>query len=122
MSDQTGPDVGIPDLVYVSFNSRAAALNRQTGEIIWDWKAPHGSGYVAMMLDGEHLMTSVSGYTYCLDARTGAQKWMNKMAGFGIGVPSLTSLRGTAVGSSLLGAAAGQESSSSTPPSGTGMF
>jgi len=114
--------IGIPDLVYVSFNSRAAALNRQTGEIVWDWKAPHGSGYVAMMLDGEHLMTSVSGYTYCLDASTGEQKWMNKMSGFGIGVPSLTSLRGTAIGSSLLGAASEEESSSSTTTGGTGVF
>lgn len=104
MSNASG-ETAIPDLVYVSFNSRAAALNRATGEIVWQWKASSGSGYVAMMLDGENLMTSVSGYTYCLDARTGEEKWMNKMAGFGLGVPCLTSLRGTALGQSLLGAA-----------------
>lgn len=100
MSDSA---VGIPNLVFVGFNRRAAALHRDTGDIVWQCQFPHGTGFVALMLDGENLMASVQGYTYCLDARTGETRWLNKMAGFGFGVACLASLRGTSLGSSLLG-------------------
>lgn len=94
------PDLA--ELVFVAFNSRAAALNRQTGKIVWNWKSSKGSGFVALLLDGDRLMASVGGYTYCLDAQTGDEVWMNPMTGYGIGVPCLASVRGTSLGSSLL--------------------
>ena len=106
MSKADAPStLGLPSLVFVAFNSRAAALNRLTGEIVWNWKAGKGSGFVSLLLDGDRLMVSVSGYTYCLDALTGNEQWMNPMAGFGIGVPCLTSVRGTSLGSAVLGQA-----------------
>ena len=44
------PDpVPVADLVFVGFNSRAAALHRESGEIVWKWKSPQGSGAVALM-------------------------------------------------------------------------
>jgi len=95
-------DLRIADFVYVGLNSRAAALHRTSGEIAWQWKAGKGKGFVVLLLDGEHLIASVQGYTYCLDARTGEELWSNPMAGFGLGVPCLASLRGTSLGASLL--------------------
>lgn len=78
------------NLVYVGFNSRVAALHKDTGEIIWDWKAPKGRGYVSLLLlDDNRLIVSVVGYTYSLDARTGAQNWFNELSGFGSGVTSI---------------------------------
>tara|TARA_R110002096_G_scaffold400674_1_gene597317 strand:- start:2704 stop:3069 length:366 start_codon:yes stop_codon:yes gene_type:complete len=118
MSNANDPSpLGLADLVFVAFNSRAAALNRETGDIVWDWKAGKGSGFVALLLDGDRLMASVSGYTYCLDALTGGELWMNPMTGFGIGVPCLSSVRGTSLGSAVLGQAAADQSSS-TPYTG----
>ncbi|MGK0203678.1 MAG: outer membrane protein assembly factor BamB [Planctomycetota bacterium] len=96
------PQLSLAELIFVSCNSRAAALSRQTGEIVWSWKAAKGSGFVALLLDGDRLIASVNGYTYCLDAQTGEQLWMNPLTGYGVGVPCLTSVRGTSLGSSVL--------------------
>ena len=75
------------DLVIVGFNTQIAALDKFNGEVLWKWKAPHGMGYVAVVLDGERLYASVQGYTYCIDAITGQTRWVNKLEGMGTGVP-----------------------------------
>jgi len=93
------------ELVFVGFKSRVVALNRQTGEVVWEWKASQGSGFVALLLDGDRLIVSVNGYTYCLEPETGRQLWFNPLEGRGIGVPCLASVNGTTVGA-LLSAAA----------------
>lgn len=93
-------------LIFVGFNSRVAAVDRDTGEVVWQWKAPKGtSTYVALLLDGDRLIASVQGYTYCLNPLNGEQIWVNPLKGFGIGVPCLASVRGT---SSSAASAAGE--------------
>ena len=83
----------LESLVFVGFNSRVAALDRNTGEIVWDWRAPTGRGYVSLLLlDERQLIASVSGYTYCLDPLTGEQHWFNELKGFGSGVTSIVAL------------------------------
>jgi outer membrane protein assembly factor BamB len=88
--------MSLQDLVFVGFNSRVAALERETGEIVWDWQAakPKYGGYVTLLLDGERLIVSVNGYMYCLDPATGEQLWYNETKGFGTGVASIASVRG----------------------------
>ena len=85
----------LEDMVFVGFNSRVAALDRYDGRLLWSWKSPHGSGFVATLLDGDRLVVSVQGYTYCLDPLTGAEVWRNALKGFGIGVPSISSVNGS---------------------------
>ncbi|MCA9027577.1 MAG: PQQ-binding-like beta-propeller repeat protein [Planctomycetaceae bacterium] len=87
-------ELSVLDLMYVGFNSRVVALDRDTGEIVWDWKSPKGSGFVATLLDKDHVIASVQGYMYCLDALTGEELWSNPLTGMGLGVPSLTSIYG----------------------------
>lgn len=83
------------ELVYVGFNSRVVALDRQTGEIAWQWKSPKGrSSHVAVLLDGDRLIVSVQGYMYCLDVLSGEQLWTNPLEGLGLGVPTLASING----------------------------
>ncbi|MEK6676567.1 MAG: PQQ-binding-like beta-propeller repeat protein [Planctomycetota bacterium] len=84
----------IEDLIFVGFNSRVAALDRNTGDIVWSWKAPKGTGFVAVLLDTDRLIASVDGYTYCLDPRTGSTMWENHLKGLGTGVPCLASVAG----------------------------
>ena len=112
--------LAVADLVFVGFNSRAAALHRKTGEIAWQWKSPKGSGFVALLLDGERLIASVHGYTYCLDPLTGEQLWTNPMPGFGLGVPCLTSFRGSSLGASLLAQAEADQNASNAATRGAG--
>jgi outer membrane protein assembly factor BamB len=88
------PPVNPADLVFVGFNKRVCALNRDTGELAWSWKAPEGSGYVVLLYDSDRLIASVQGYTYCLDPATGEQMWSNPLKGMGLGVPCLASISG----------------------------
>jgi outer membrane protein assembly factor BamB len=100
------PERQLADLVFVGFNSRVIALDRYTGEKVWDWKSPQGSGYVTIMVDGDRLVVSVMGYTYCLDPIFGQEVWRNPLEGLGIGVATLASANGTAGAASLAAAAA----------------
>lgn len=92
-------DAGLPaanpaDLIFVGFNRQVCALHRDTGELVWSWKAAEGSGYVVLLYDTDRLIASVQGYTYCLDPSTGAELWSNPLKGFGVGVPCLASISG----------------------------
>jgi outer membrane protein assembly factor BamB len=88
--------MSLSDFVLVGFNSRVAALHRETGEIVWEWTAPKpwSNGYVTLLLDGDRLIVAVNGYMYCLDPLGGEQLWYNEMTGFGTGVTSIASVRG----------------------------
>ncbi|QDU08280.1 PQQ-binding-like beta-propeller repeat protein [Gimesia aquarii] len=82
--------LSIADMLFVSFNSRVIALDRDTGDMIWNWKTPKGrSNYVSILVDDDQLFASVDGYTFCLDPLTGRQIWFNPLKGFGYGIPSL---------------------------------
>jgi hypothetical protein len=93
-ADKQPPAVNPADLVFVAFNKRVCALNRDTGELVWSWKSPEGSGYVVLLYDSDRLIASVQGYTYCLDPATGEQMWSNSLKGMGLGVPCLASISG----------------------------
>ncbi len=82
------------DFLFVGFNRRVAALHKQTGELVWRWKAPRGTGFVSLLVEGEYVYASVNGYTYCLDGRTGYEVWNNPMTGFGVGVTCLATCSG----------------------------
>lgn len=87
---QPANELDITDLLFVSFNSRVVALNRDTGALLWSWKSPKGrSNYVAILVDEEQLFVSIDGYTYCLDPFSGRQIWFNPLKGHGYGIPSL---------------------------------
>ena len=97
----------IDDLLFLGFNRRVIALDKRTGDTIWNWKAPHGTSFVTLLIDGDMLFASVQGYTYGLDPVTGQQLWYNSLKGMGTGAASLATT--TAVSNSaLLGAAAAQ--------------
>ena len=82
-------------LIFVGFNSRVAAIDRDTGQLIWQWKCPRGTGYTSLLFDGDRLIVSVMGYTYCLVPLTGQVLWFNELPGMGMGVASLASVRGS---------------------------
>lgn len=97
-------------LIFVGFNSRVVALDRCTGELVWDWKSPKGSGFVAVLLDVDRLIVSVQGYTYCLDPSTGDELWSNPLSGMGVGIPCVASAHGSTLAwSNLAQIAADQE-------------
>lgn len=94
MAQTQSKERSLGDLVFIGLNKRVIALDRYSGEVAWDWKAPEGTGFVALMLDGDRLIASVNGYVYCLDPLFGQEVWRNPLKGFGVGVTSVTSIRG----------------------------
>jgi outer membrane protein assembly factor BamB len=84
----------LEQLIFVGLNGYAAALDRDTGEIVWSNNEMH-SGYVTLLLDGDRLIVSSNGYIYCLDPYTGKIRWNNEMTGYGVGTPTaMVSVRG----------------------------
>jgi outer membrane protein assembly factor BamB len=93
-NEPTTRDVTLMDLVFVGFNRRVVALHRDDGVLIWHWKSPAGGGFPAVLLDGDRLVVSVQGYTYCLDPITGELLWANHLNGFGAGTATIASIYG----------------------------
>jgi outer membrane protein assembly factor BamB len=85
----------LDQLLFVGLNGYAAALDRDTGQIVWS-NDQMKRGYVTLLLDGDdRLIVSTNGYLYCLDPLTGRILWHNPMRGYGMGAPtSLVSVRG----------------------------
>jgi len=82
----------IQDLVFIGLNGRVAALDGATGEIVWEWQAPKGGGYVNLLVDDKLLIAAVMGYVYGLDPKSGDQLWFNEFKGYGVGVTSIATL------------------------------
>jgi outer membrane protein assembly factor BamB len=82
----------LTDLLYVGLNGRVAALDRHSGDIVWEWRAKEGSTYVTILPDRGQLFVSVDGYTYCLDPATGEEYWMNPLKGYSTGPTSLATV------------------------------
>ena len=107
------------NLLYIGLNRRVAALEEETGRIVWEWKASKGYGFVSLLLlDKQKLIASVQGYTYCLDAITGEQLWYNELEGFGVGVAAIASPNATSSVQTLLAAAAQAQAASAGAASG----
>ena len=85
------------DLIFAGRGGWVLALHRDTGQIVWH-NDQMKSGYTTLLLDGDRLIVSTNGYLYCLDPLTGTIRWNNPLSGYGVGVTTLASARGSAAG------------------------
>jgi outer membrane protein assembly factor BamB len=108
----------IDQLIFVGFNGKAMALDRDTGEIVWTYNQMKG-GNVTFLLDGDRLIASTNGYIYCLDPLTGQLMWHNPMKGYGTGITSLASVRGSSIQVVVQQAAQAEALARSAATSGT---
>ena len=83
----------VDQLVFVGLNGWVAALDRDTGEVVWCC-SNMDSGYTTLLLDGDRLIVSTNGYLYCLDPQNGKIAWKNPLTGYGTGIAHLVSTRG----------------------------
>jgi outer membrane protein assembly factor BamB len=103
----------IDQLIFVGLNGWVAALDRDTGEIVW-YSSELKSGATTLLLDGDRLIASTNGYLYCLDPQTGKVAWKNPMSGYGTGIAHLVSVRGQS-GQVTLNQVAAAETHTHTP-------
>ncbi len=108
----------IADLVFVGLNRRVLALDRYTGEVVWEWKAPKGSGFVSLLLDGDRLMAAVTGYIYCLDPLYGQLVWENLLKGYGTGLATMASVNGSSGGTAAAAVIAQQQAAAAAAAAG----
>jgi hypothetical protein len=99
------------DMVFVALNGRVVALDRESGEMLWQWAAPKSGGYMTLLPDRDRLVVSAGGYIYCLDPGTGQQRWHNPLTGFGFGVAALATVHGHSPHDDVASAAAQQAAS-----------
>ena len=106
------------ELVYAGLGPHVVALDRGTGDLVWQWKAPRGKQSATVLVDGDRVLAAVDGYVYCLDAATGEALWENPLRGFGTGVTSLATRRGHSDIASQAAAAAAAAAAASAAAAG----
>ncbi len=104
--------------IFVGLNRRVLALDRYSGEIAWEWKAPKGSGFVSVLLDGDRLVVGISGYVYCLDPVYGQVVWENPLKGKGSGITSLVSVAGASPNAQAAAVIAAQQAAAAGAAAG----
>jgi outer membrane protein assembly factor BamB len=97
------------DMVFVALNGRVVALDRDSGDLLWQWNAPKQGGYMTLLPDRDRLVVSAGGYIYCLDPATGEERWHNPLTGLGVGVAALTTMRSHSPHGDLASAATAQQ-------------
>ncbi len=113
-------DKTMADLIYVGLNRRVLALDRFDGHVVWEWKAPKGSGFVSLLLDGDRLVAGISGYIYCLDPVYGQIVWQNPLKGYGSALSTLASVNGTSRGGAAAAAIAQQQAAAAAATTSAG--
>jgi outer membrane protein assembly factor BamB len=110
----------LQDLIFVGLNGKVAALDRSTGETIWEWRSPKPrGGYVNLLVDRNLLIASVNGYMYGLDAKTGEEQWFNELKGYGVGVASIATSGGSTSQPVVLQAVAANAAAAAAASAGT---
>ena len=78
------------NLLYVGIRGTVLALDRATGQLVWDAKLK-GGDFVYVTLEGDDLIATSRGEIFCLDPGTGQVRWHNPLKGFGLGFMSVAS-------------------------------
>jgi outer membrane protein assembly factor BamB len=74
------------ELVFVGIGKSVVALNRRTGEQIWEARFKCFDNFVNVVLDGGSVFATSAGEISCLDPFTGDVLWHNPLKGFGTGL------------------------------------
>jgi outer membrane protein assembly factor BamB len=106
--------MNVHQLLFLGLNGRVAALDRDSGEFVWEWTAKDPDkhravgGYMTLLVDQGQLFVAANGYTYRLDPLSGAELWANPLRGWGLG-PAALATSTTASSQQVLTAAAAQQ-------------
>ena len=78
------------DILLVGMRGQIAAIQRSSGQILWECELPSGSpNFVTLLCQDDHVYACTGGHVHCLALTTGALLWTNKLKGFGYELGSL---------------------------------
>lgn len=79
------------DVLLCGVKRHVLALDKRSGAILWATKLPGGtgSGFVAVVTDGNVVCAHANGQVHGLDFATGRLLWTNGLSGYGYGYASL---------------------------------
>jgi PQQ-like domain len=75
-------------LVFVGIKGSVIALNRATGQQVWETRLK-GSSFVNVVLQDGAILAASCGEIFCLDPLTGTLMWHNPLKGFGVGLATI---------------------------------
>jgi hypothetical protein len=81
-------------LLYVGIKGRVLALNRASGEIVWEGRMTGGQ-MVTLLVDGDQVFATASGEVFAFNAITGEMLWHNSLPGMGLNLASLATTAGS---------------------------
>jgi outer membrane protein assembly factor BamB len=94
--------------LFIYSNGRVAAINRKTGDIVWEIKIKEyikggfSYSYGQISVEDNKIFLGTSGILLCLSTKDGSLIWKNELKGWGYGFVSLAN----AGDESAIGAAA----------------
>ncbi len=80
-------------LIYIGIKGAVLALDRATGQTVWQSNLV-GGDFVNVVLDNGELYAATKGEVFRLDPRSGDVHWQNKLPGMGRGLVTFASATG----------------------------
>jgi hypothetical protein len=75
-------------LVFIGIRGSVVALNRATGQQVWETRLK-GSDFVNVILQDGAVLATCRGEVFCLNSLTGILMWQNPLRGFGTGLATI---------------------------------
>jgi outer membrane protein assembly factor BamB len=100
------------NLLFILSNGRVAAINKKTGDIVWELKLKQ---YVTSTMAGavgqisvedNKIYIGVAGILLCLSTKDGALIWKNELKGWGYNFVSMANVNSQAAGAATAQASA----------------
>lgn len=98
--------------LFVLTNGRVAAIDKKTGDVIWEVKLKthlgHNLSYNIgqLTVEGDKIFVGISGYLLCLQTKDGSMVWKNELKGWGLQFISMANAGNEAAAASIAKAAA----------------
>jgi outer membrane protein assembly factor BamB len=100
------------NLLFILSNGRVAAINKKTGDIVWEVKLKQYvtnsmAGSVGQInVEDNNVYIGVAGILLCLSTKDGALMWKNELKGWGYYFVSMANVNNAAAGAATAQASA----------------
>jgi outer membrane protein assembly factor BamB len=97
-----------PDLLFILSHGRVGAINKKTGDIVWEVKLSQyvsnsmGLSIGQINVEGNKIFVGSTGILLCLDTKDGSLIWKNELKGWGYNFVSMANVSDEAAAAATL--------------------